>query len=849
MMLDRVEELFTAAQDLDPEARDAFLQKECGDDFELQHEVVSLLTAANASRFYFDNLAARVGLAALSADDSDLPHGGQIGPWRLLRVIGRGGMGTVYLAERADDQFDKRAALKILPKGLGAAGARTRFMTERQILARLEHENIARLLDGGLTDDGTPYFVMDYVDGVAIDEFCDQSQLTINRRLELFLDVCGAVQYAHRNLIVHRDIKPGNVLVEPGGRPRLLDFGIAKILEPTDPSANLTQFVQRPLTLAYASPEMVRGEPVDVTSDVYSLGVLLYVLLTGRPPLRFGGLSPGEVEMRALNTMPRPASEAIVIDDEPDTISAADRAERRGSTPKTLRAMLQGDLDTVIAKALAKDRLDRYESVGLFAQDIRNHMEGLPVVARPASLAYRTRKFVSRHKVGVSFAAIAAAMLVAIAVLATLYAVTTEQQSAQIAEERDRLREITTFMVGVFESADPDHPAADRTAREILEQGRTRVSEELSEQPETQAELLKAISQVYNGMRMVDAAEETMLHELRLREQLTGTETPEYAEVLIRLAQNTDNQGKFDLSRQYAERALTISTGLDDRVGQARAHVRIGRIAHLRGDYDVAGRHFHESLSIYKAEFGEDGEDTLKVKQHLANLFNHQGDYPASVEMFEDILETRERIWGPEHSEIGPVLLGLGSALLNSGKHDDATAAYDRAFALNENLYGPDNPRNMYIVNGLGKVAQAQGDHDVAAKHFAEAGRLVKLHFGDDNSNFGITRKNLAEAYRLSQRYELSVPMYREALSRMEKHIPDHWYVGDTRWRLGSALTEMNRFEEAEALILSGIDIVSNQWGLGHESTRSAYAAAVTLYERMGKSEEAKKYRSTDEVE
>lgn len=262
---ERAEELFVKASELDPDTRIEFVTDACGGDRELLDEVRSLLAAANEAGNYFDRLSGKIGLTALADDNVPLPENAQFGQWRLGGLLGSGGMGSVYLAERADGQFEQRAALKVLPVGLGGAQGRERFLIERQILARLVHDNIARLLDGGVTDDGVPYFVMDYVDGVPIDDYCEAQSLSVDDRLWLVLDVADAVQYAHRNLVVHRDLKPGNVLVEDGGRVRLLDFGIAKVIEPDGSEANLTRVSQRPVTPGYASPEMLRGEPVDAT--------------------------------------------------------------------------------------------------------------------------------------------------------------------------------------------------------------------------------------------------------------------------------------------------------------------------------------------------------------------------------------------------------------------------------------------------------------------------------------------------------------------------------------------------------------------------------------------------------
>ena len=367
MLSEKAAEIFLKARTLDLKTRAEFVTNQCGNSDELRSAVESLLAASNDSEAYFQKLAGKVSLDALLQAEDTLPANKIVGSWRLLRQIGRGGMGAVYLAERTGGQFEQQAALKLLPTGLDSDQARARFLVERQILARLNHDNIARLLDGGVTDEGIPYFVMDYVEGLPIDEYCFTNRLTVREKLTLILEVARAVQFAHRNLIIHRDLKPNNVLVDAAGHVRLLDFGIAKMLFSDSVNVQLTQETRRPATPAYSSPEMLRGEPVDVTTDVYSIGALTYTLLTGKAPLSFSGLSIAEMYDRAAIDVPDPVSKHDV--------------------------KMQGDLETIVAKALAKLPEERYESVEALANDLRNFLGGLPVSARPLSALYRARKF------------------------------------------------------------------------------------------------------------------------------------------------------------------------------------------------------------------------------------------------------------------------------------------------------------------------------------------------------------------------------------------------------------------------------------------------------------------------
>ncbi len=812
----RAEELFAQAYALDPDTRAEFITKACGVDQQLHDEVSSLLTAASDSEAYFDRLTGQVGLAALADGEAPLPENQTVGQWRLQRLIGRGGMGAVYLAERADGQFEKRAALKILPMGMNDDESRARFLTERQILARLVHDNIARLLDGGVTEDGTPFFVMDYVDGMPIDQYCVQNKLTIKQRLGLILDVARGVQFAHRNLVIHRDLKPGNVLVEANGRARLLDFGIAKVLEPTGDHASLTQVAQRPVTPAFASPEMLSGAAVDVTTDVYSIGVLMYLLLTRRLPLSYDGLTLAEIHVHAATAVPPPVSR--------------------------FNSDTGDDLDAIVGKALAKLPVERYQSVESLANDIRNQMNGLPVTAKAPSAWYLARKFIGRHRIGVLFAGSAVLALTAFALLATYSAVTTERQSRIIAVERDRAEETKNFLISIFDSADPTRSAADLTAREILDAGRERIGQELSGQPQVQADLLMTIGEVYQVMGLTPEWREALENERRLRVELTGTESGEYADVLLRLSEAEDLDGSYDLSQQHAMQGLALSQRLGDPLGEAAGHIRVGRILHLKGDFKGADAGYRNALVIYQDKFGDNSLEVAALNVHRATLLMHQEQYEEALPLLESVLATRKKFNPGDNADNTGVLLAIGATLNKLKRSDEAITVYERTLAMNDRLFGPDNSYNLYIYNGLGKVAADLGEIDTAIAQYKEAIRLLMLHT-PDSANLGRAYANMGNTYMQSGRYDLALPVYREALFILQNRIPDHWFLGEVKWRLGRCLTETGDYAEAEPWILSGIETVTAQWGEDHDTVQDARAAAVQLYEAWGKPEAAAEYR------
>jgi non-specific serine/threonine protein kinase/serine/threonine-protein kinase len=407
----RVREILEQALELAPDRRPAYLKDACAGNSILRQEVETLIAADEqaGTGFLAGNAVEASPSLAISEEPPVSLAGARIGPYRIVEEIGHGGMGTVYRAIRADDQYRKQVAIKVVRGGLGDEFRVHRFRAERQILANLDHANIARLLDGGATEDGQPYVVMEYIEGQPIDEYCDQRTLAVSERLKLFRTVCSAVAYAHQRLVIHRDIKPANILVTKDGEPKLLDFGIAKILDPEQTGGEQTVTVMRLMTPEYASPEQVRGEPITTASDVYSLGVVLYGLLTGRRPYGRASGVPRDIVQAVIETEPERPSASIT---RADTATAQSVSETRDEIPEKLQRRLRGDLDNIVLKALRKEPERRYASVEQFSEDIRRHLEGLPVTARPDTFWYRSSKFVRRHKAGVAAAIIVLLTLV-----------------------------------------------------------------------------------------------------------------------------------------------------------------------------------------------------------------------------------------------------------------------------------------------------------------------------------------------------------------------------------------------------------------------------------------------------
>ena len=835
-----VQELFATASDIGQRERAAFLNKHCGENAALLRQVESLLTAADQADGYFSELADRLGLPSLLSEEAELPQTDEIGPYRLVRLLGRGGMGAVYLADRADRQFQKRVAVKILPPGVGREALRDRFLVERQILARLEHPNIARLLDGGVTDDGIPYFVMDYVRGTPIDRYCDEERLGVDRRLQLFCQVCAAVEYAHRNLVVHRDLKPGNVLVDDAGAVKLLDFGIAKILDPTAGTAELTRASVQPMTPLYASPEMIKGEPVTTATDVYALGILLYELLTGCRPYRVEHGTEAEISRLVCEQEPRPASKATLGAGYDEAEVARTLAMQRGVSAERLRTQLRGDLDIVVATALRKDPELRYGSVAELAADIQRHRARLPIAARPPNIGYRIRKFVSRHTALVAVGALAAVLLVVTGVLAGSYLVTTARQAQAIALERDKAQQTQDFLLSIFNTSDPNVGKGESvTAMELLDRGAVRIDRELAGRPLLQAALKTTIAEVYEALALYDRARPLFVHASELYREAAGELSPEHASSLENLSQLVEITGDYDEAESLALSALRARKEIGQTLGIADASLRLGRVVHLKGDYTRAEEQFRNALEIYRARHGEDHPKTAESLSHLGTLMEHRGHPEVAEGLHRRALSTRLRLNGYEHLDVVESLHNLASAVASQEKYAEAKRLYEEALALNTKLLSREHRDNAFMHNGLAKAHQGLGEYALAEREFRTAIRILERHFGARHGNVGLGKAYLGRLLLTAGHTAAAEPVLEEALTILDETLPEHWIRHEVERALGICMLESGRYEQAERLLLEAWRGLSDKRGADHENAQLAARNLIRLFQSSGRPERA----------
>ncbi|HEY0553828.1 MAG TPA: serine/threonine-protein kinase [Thermoanaerobaculia bacterium] len=689
----QIDGLFAAALEQAAEERPAFLDGACGGDAELRRAVEELLAADAASATFLDRPAGEMlGLVPEATPEPPAPAPepalepeSRLGPYRLLRRLGDGGMGTVYLARREDEHYERDVAVKVIRSGAQSPEALHRFFAERQILARLEHPDIARLYDGGSTEDGRPYLVMELVEGLPVDDYCDLHQLTVDRRLDLFRRICAAVEYAHQNLLVHRDLKPANILVTAAGEPKLLDFGIAKRLEPgTATLPDATQTGMRMMTPNYASPEQVRGDAVATTSDVYSLGVLLYELLAGRSPYRLLRGLPHEIERVICEQEPERPSAALF---RAGSSSAEEIAAARGTRPAPLRRRLQGDLDNIVLMALRKEPRRRYGSAAELSRDLENHLHSLPVVARPDTLSYRTRKFLGRHRAAAAAAAV-------VALLVAGFIVSLIVQGRRLVRERDKARYALTFLMDTFKDADPYHTKGEHlTADEILARGAERVSRDLSGRPDVQAALMDAIGEVERGLGRYDRAEPLLERSLGIRRSSFGPDSLEVAESLEHLGRLKADRADRAASESLLRRALAIRRGrLGDRLETARTLDELGVLLVAKGEPVEAEKLHREALAIAMREEGAVGPTVAESLLQLAGAKLAQGNGMAAERLARQGLVVERGVLGARDPRLYRVQTEVAGVLVAAGKPREAEILLRESLKAQVSLLGDGHP-------------------------------------------------------------------------------------------------------------------------------------------------------------
>jgi eukaryotic-like serine/threonine-protein kinase len=811
----RADALFTRALELPAAERARFVDRACSTDEALRERVDRLLRSVGDTEDFLEHPSLVLGaeLEALFTDghaaDEESEPGLRLGPYELVRRIGRGGSGSVYLARRADGVFEQTVAVKILRRGLDTEDVLRRFGAERQILASLEHPGIARLIDGGVTPEHRPYMVMEYVDGVAITDYCDARRLTVRQRLDIFDRVAQVVDHAHRNLVVHRDIKPSNILVTAAGEPKLLDFGIAKLFEP-GVAADLTVTSSRVMTPAFASPEQLAGGQITTATDIYQLGMLLYVLLTGHRPFT-AATSPTSAAPRA-HTGAEPERPSSIVTRTAGSTASDDStawriASQRDTEPRRLKRELRGDLDTIVMTCLREDPAQRYGSVAALVADLRRFLGNHPIHARAPSVPYRVRRFVVRRP-GV-IAAAAVALLAGTTYVGSLraYAQRLQLERDRAHTEERRATHVSQFLVDLFAVPQAAGAVGDTlTARALLESGVARIRTELHDDPLTRSALLLSFGRAYGNLGAGGPALDLIGESLQLHTELHGEADPRTIMVLEQLAQSRVAARHDTEARQLLQRAIALRRAqvpvdsaalysnlrslafvmrdlgqpdsalavLDEAIATSR-HVRDdaaraidlhdrARILNTIGDSDAAGDAFNEALELFRSARIEDDDPFILLLQHYAIHLRRAGQ-PAQAEPLQ--LEALER-QRARHGRFAPLTLQLmqnrARVLSDLARHDEAEALLVEIVDARTAVWQPGSWQVGDALGELGAHHYDRGDYVAATASF-----------------------------------RMAAQSYVDALGA------DHPYVGHGRVWIGRALLRQGRYAEAEVELRAGI--------------------------------------------
>ena len=831
---EKVKDVFTAVVELPVAERLTFLAESCGDDHALRSEVESLLAAHEEPQNLLEQHT--IDIATRMQTDDHNYFGRRFGSYSILREIGRGGMGAVFLAERADGEFQQQVALKIIRPNFADGELEKHFRRERQILASLNHPNIAKLIDGGVSETGELFLAMEFIEGEPLVDFAKNHQLTIEERLQLFLKVCRAVSFAHQNLIIHRDLKPSNILVSAEGEPGLLDFGLAKLSEPAATpgalmNADRTETALHAFTPAYAAPEQILGKNVTTASDVFSLGVILYELLTNEKPFHFEGKSLEEI----IKT----------VSDEPSLPSRTVKSENPQSAIR--QRQLRGDLDNITLKALQKDPARRYESVAEFANDIERHLEHLPISARPNTVSYRASRFYQRNRVAVS-----ATAFIILALTAGLAIALWQYRNAQ--RENAKAEVINDFLKKMLMTANPGSGLSGKkgyqtTITDILAEAEKRLeSEELRNQPEVRADLREIIGAGYFEQGDYVAGEKNLRQALAEQIKLYGADSPRLLITEITLASLFFAKADYDGAEKIYGTKLSLLRN-EVQKGRLEADFLIRGLSNYailqraRGDSVAAESLLRECLALSSRSPSPVQADS--VRGLLALILIDQGKLDEAESLQQAAVDKYRNLANNETPEFCSALTLLGIILMEKGDSIGAETNLREAEVIYRKLYSPnfiglyDNLRLQAQVSYLaGNYGDANAKIDQVLENYRQNSNPKYISFATALTVQGLILNKLGRSDEAER-------VLREAVRLREENLPEqHFMTALTRGALGECLTTQKRYDEAEPLLVASHDSLVKSQAAHNPRTLLAQRRLIELYQRWNKPELADKYRA-----
>jgi len=782
-----------------------------------------------------------------AADEEELLDGrpDRIGPYRILDTLGEGGMAVVFLAEQAAP-VKRQVALKIVKPGMDSKQVLARFASEEKALAVLDHPNIAKVFDGGITEKGRPYFVMERVRGIPITDYCDTHRLSTDERIELFISVCSAVQHAHNKGLIHRDLKPSNLLVGVAGdkpQAKIIDFGIAKATRAAGSDETLyTKIGQLLGTPQYMSPEQanVTGLDVDTRADIYSLGVVLYELLVGTLPIEMAAVGDHAIRTALLDKDPvRPSLRITQLKDTGDEIARARRTDA-----ELLRRNLAGDLDWIVMRAIEKDRTRRYETVNALAMDCRRFLDRRPVLARPPSTGYLLTRFVQRNRIAVAAAAVASIAVIGGAVAATVGFVRASESERIAIREAETANRVSGFLVDLFSVSDPSEARGNLiTAREILDRGSERIRDELASEPDVRARLMATMGSVYLSLGLAERAGQFFDEALTTAASLYGIDSLEYAHTQIGAADLARFRGDYEDSERLYRRSLDTYRSQpeppDVRIGSALQG--LGMALYFQAQYAAAEANLREALGIYVNEYGSNSAQVAEVYSDLGSALHNMDRFDEAEDLFEQALAVHRRLYGEYHPHIASNLNDLALVCIETGQIEagaellrDAVAIYDRVYegehaylaetqaqlagalgrlgrvdeavsmyrnsiGMLERTVGRRHMLTARVIDSLGVLLLRQSRYAEAEPLFLESAELHRALLGERHVNTARALNNLAALLYLNGEHERAEPYFRESLSiRLDALGDSHMDVANSRNNLADVLNRLGRYGEAE---------------------------------------------------
>lgn len=786
---EHIESLYDDALNVPRGERAVFLREHC-DDVQVQREVASLLSARKEASTFFDVALDQVVAPLLEEFERGrlseegirrTPNltGCRVGSYRFLEEVGVGGMSVVYRAERMKGDFEQTVAVKLLQYRLHPEGAEKRFRAERQVLANLDHPNIAQLIDGGLTEGGRPYLVMEHVDGVPITSYAEERGLDLEKRLDLLKQVFAAVQTAHRQLVVHRDLKPSNVLVteaEGGPQVKLLDFGIAKLLGEALPVTRPeTRTGQHLMTPAYAAPEQVSGEEITTTTDVYQLGVLGYELLSGTRPFELSGKSLTEIERIVLQKEPSPPSEA---------------AQKGSIEPSKLR----GDLDMILLTALRREPERRYRSVEALAADLARYQRGEPVAAQPTTVGYRAKKFVHRHRWGLGVTATFLIVVFLAGAILVRQRDRAQRNADRARQEAETADQVSSYLVDLFRATNPYEEIDTLTAQTLLQRGERRVSE-LGSQPAVQAQMLSAMGEAYRGM------------------------------------------GKYDRADSLLDRAFSLRGPLYDRVHPAIAKDlhNLGRIREDQGRYVVAESLYTEALDIRRQLYDAPHREIAQTVHHLGSALRNQGELATADSLLEVALAMRRAVYEAPHPHIAETLNNLGLVRRERDHYKEADSLYREALAIKRRTLGSEHPSLATTLNNLALLTKERGKYEVADSLYREALAIKRRTLGSEHPSVATTLGNVAAVKEEMENFAVAESLYRETVAIETQRLrATHPRVLTTLDQLADVLAKRGKYDHADAVYRRLIALQRKRLGKHHLDVASSLNGLGIVLRKKG---------------